>query len=50
MIRLAIWGSLFGVGLWMGIEAHILVMDERCRDAGGRVGARGLCLGVTSDG
>ena len=28
MIRLAIWGTLFGVGLWCGIEAHRIVMDD----------------------
>ncbi len=50
MIRLAIWGTLFSVGLWCGIEAHRIVMDDRCLDAGGRIGARGLCEGVIRDG
>lgn len=50
MIRLAVWGTLFGAGLWFGIEAHRVVMDDRCLDAGGRIGPRGLCLGVEVDG
>ncbi len=50
MIRLILWASLFGAGLWCGIEAHRLVLEERCRDHGGRIGARGLCLGVMEDG
>lgn len=50
MIRLIILGGLFVTGLWFGIEAHGIVMDDRCLDAGGRIGARGICVGVQSDG
>ncbi|MDV7142524.1 hypothetical protein R3X27_07490 [Tropicimonas sp. TH_r6] len=50
MIRLIIWATLFGLGVYVGIEAHRLVLEERCRDNGGRIGARGLCLGVMENG
>ncbi len=50
MIRLVLWGGLFVAGLWVGIEAHGIVMDDHCLDAGGRIGLRGVCVGVTSDG
>jgi hypothetical protein len=50
MLRLVIWGGLFATGIWVGSEAHRIVMDDRCLDAGGQVGARGLCEGVRPDG
>lgn len=50
MIRLIIWGGLFSAGLWFGIEAHTAVMNGRCLDAGGQIGPRGLCTGVSQDG
>ncbi len=50
MLRLVIWGGLFAAGVWIGVEAHRIVLDDRCLDAGGRVGARGVCEGVPADG
>ncbi|MFD0978862.1 MULTISPECIES: hypothetical protein [Tropicimonas] len=50
MIRLIFWATLFGAGFWFGIKVHGNVMDDRCLDAGGRIGALGLCEGVAADG
>ncbi len=48
MFRLMILAAAFGGGLFAGLSLQQSVLDDRCRDAGGRVGPYGICEGVSS--
>ena len=50
MIRLLIWVAIFGCGLWAGSEYERSAHIDRCLDAGGAIDARGLCLGLGTNG
>ena len=34
------------LGIWLGLKAEKFFNQDRCRDAGGVVDARGVCVGV----
>ncbi len=46
MLRLIFLVAVFGAGLFAGLSLQQSVLDDRCLDAGGRVGPTGLCEGV----
>jgi len=45
VIRLMIWGLLFGAGAWVGMEVQKALSIRACLDAGGGVDPRGFCVG-----
>jgi len=44
--RRAVTLALVPAAFWAGIETQRLVAGDRCLDAGGHVGAGGLCRGL----
>ncbi|TCP40429.1 hypothetical protein [Rhodovulum marinum] len=46
MLRLFAILFLFG-GVWLGMKLERSILADRCRDAGGQVDPRGLCIGAT---
>jgi hypothetical protein len=38
--------AILVLGLWLGVKVGGLLHESRCREAGGEVDARGLCLGA----
>ncbi len=46
MIRLIIYATLFGAGLYSGAKMVRLEMIDTCLKAGGQPDPRGICIGA----
>ncbi|MFV0245020.1 MAG: hypothetical protein ACK5IB_08380 [Qingshengfaniella sp.] len=50
MIRLILWVAIFCAGLWAGAKYERVNAIDACLNAGGQIGADGVCRGVAVDG